>query len=392
MKKLLKRLRYFKLQDLIAPFIFLIMILPSLIFRLINKIKNRHLWLICEDGNTARDNGYHFFKYVRNEHPNDYCFYVIDKNSKEYEKVKKYENIIQFKSVKHWLYYMSAEYNISIHKHGNPCQSFFFIIHVIFNLYNNRVFLQHGIIKDNIEYIHYKNAKFKIFICGAKKEYEYVSSTYGYPEGSVVYTGLARFDELHDNKTNIDQILIMPTWRNWLGGNRTNKTEFINSDYYKKWQSILNNQKLIKYLDSQNKIIYFYVHQHAQKYIDLFKTKSDRIKIIDNSTLDIQYLLKTSSLLVTDYSSVFMDFAYMKKPVIYYQFDYKKFRNEHLKEGYWSYEKDGFGPIYEKEDKLIDSIINIESINWSKYRSRIDSFFERNDKKNCERIYDILIK
>ena len=116
MKKILDSLKYIKLRDLIAPFIFLIIIIPASIFRLINKIKKRQLWLVCENGEKARDNGYHFFKYVRTKHPSDYCFYVIDKNKEDYKKEEKYGNIIQFKSLKHWLYYLAANYNISNHK------------------------------------------------------------------------------------------------------------------------------------------------------------------------------------------------------------------------------------------------------------------------------------
>lgn len=393
MKKLLKRLRYFKFQDLIAPFIFLIMILPSLIFRLINKIKNRHLWLICEDGKTARDNGYHFFKYVRNEHPNDYCFYVIDKNSKEYEKVKKYENIIQFKSIKHWLYYMSAEYNISIHKHGNPCQSFFFIIHVVLNLYNNRVFLQHGITKDDSPWIYYKNTKFRYFICGAKREFDFIKERFGYPNGNVIYTGFPRFDNLNDLTINEKQILIMPTWRNWMGGNYYTKEDFLKSDFYLKWNSLLNDEELLNYLKQNKLYVLFYPHQHVQKFIDCFKFDKECIKIAKTQEIDIQSALKESKILITDYSSVYMDFAYMLKPVIYFQFDYEKYRNNQLQQGYYDYKKDSFGPVTYSIKQTITETKKILDGNFdNKYINRMKKFFSIKDQKNCERIYEVLKK
>ena len=41
--------------------------------------------------------------------------------------------------------------------------------------------------------------------------------------------------------------------------------------------------------------------------------------------------------MITDYSSVFFDFSYMRKPVIFYQFDEKKFRKAQYAEGYFSY-------------------------------------------------------
>ena len=67
--------------------------------------------------------------------------------------------------------------------------------------HKKKIFIQHGIIKETIESVMYKNTKCDLFICGAKPEYEFVKSTFGYPDGYVQYTGLARFDNLHENNT-----------------------------------------------------------------------------------------------------------------------------------------------------------------------------------------------
>lgn len=396
MKKILYRLRYVKISDLLAPLIFLVLLPASLVFRLINIIKKRKLWLICEDGLTARDNGYHFFKYVRENHPSDYCFYVIDKKCSDYDKVKEFGNIIQFKSLKHWLYYLSADYNISIHKHGNPCQSFFYFIHVICKLYNNRVFLQHGVIKDDLPFVYYKNARFRMFVCSARREYEFVRNTFGYPDGYVKNVGLTRFDNLHNFKENKKQILIMPTWRNWFGGKTefdNNKQLFKTTQFYINWNGLLNDDKFINYIERNSIKVYFYPHQHMQKFLDLFDTKSKNIEIVDNSIIDIQNLLKESALLITDYSSVFMDFGYMNKPVIYFQFDEEKFRKNHLAKGYFDYREDGFGPIILNKDKVVEKIIDtIENDYYDdkEYRIRRERFFEVRDQKNSQRTYQAI--
>ncbi len=388
MRKIINKLKYVKPSDILAPFIFVLILPFSFIFRFINKIKKRNLWLICEDGFTARDNGYHFYKYMREHHPKDYCFYVIDKKCSDYNKVKDYGHIIQFKSLRHWLYYLSSQYNFSNHKHGNPCQSFFYIIHVILRWYNNRVFLQHGITINDSTWIYYKNTRFKYFICGAKREYEYIKEKFGYPEQNVIYTGFPRFDNLYNNDVKNKQVLIMPTWRNWLGGNYVTEKQFGETNYYKGWNALLNNQELIEYIEQNDILIYFYPHQHMQKFIHLFSSSSNNIKIVDNSSKDIQELLKESQLLITDYSSVFMDFAYMNKPLIYYQFDYAEFRKGHLQKGYFSYLNDGFGPVTEDEYSTINCIKDILNNGQSqKYIDRVNSFFELKDQKNCERIY-----
>ena len=55
------KLKYVKLKDVLACFVFLFM-LPA---ALIAKIFIRNFWLVGEEKNEARDNGYWFFKYVR---------------------------------------------------------------------------------------------------------------------------------------------------------------------------------------------------------------------------------------------------------------------------------------------------------------------------------------
>jgi CDP-glycerol glycerophosphotransferase (TagB/SpsB family) len=100
----------------------------------------------------------------------------------------------------------------------------------------------------------------------------------------------------------------------------------------------------------------------------------------------------TTSLLITDYSSVFFDVAYMNKPIVFYHFDYDEFRQKHLSEGYFSYEKDGMGPIAHDEKELIDLILDSYSdqgfYTKDRYVERTKRFFPLQDADNCQRIYD----
>ena len=94
-----------------------------------------------------------------------------------------------------------------------------------------------------------------------------------------------------------------------------------------------------------------------QRYIKYFDTENENIVIADKENYDVQELLMDSKLLITDYSSIFFDFAYMKKPLIHYCFD----KLSHYKPGYFDFRKEGFGKVTSKEDeviKLIDKYIN----------------------------------
>ena len=100
-----------------------------------------------------------------------------------------------------------------------------------------------------------------------------------------------------------------------------------------------------------------------------------------------------SAALITDYSSIFFDFAYMNKPLAYYQFDYDKFRSGHYQEGYFSYKRDGFGPVINSAEELmwwIKNVIACSFANEQKYTDRINEFFTLRDTKNCERTYNAI--
>lgn len=365
------------------------MLVPSLIFRLVNTIKKRKLWLVAEEG-EARDNGYYFYKYVRENHPDDYCFYAIKKTSAGYKKVTKLGNVIEYGSLKHWLYYMSANLNISSQTVGNPNVLFWYFIHVILGLYRNRVFLQHGIIMNDVSALYYKRTKFKYFICGAEMEYREVSTKYGYPSGSIVLTGLPRWDYLKNKPSNRKSILIMPTWRQYL--EHENGTNFRNSVYYTAWNGLLNDKAFTAFIEKNDIDVYFYPHRNMQPKLSMFNATSKNIKMISIDK-DIAHFFSKCSLMITDYSSVAFDFAYLEKPVIYYQFDQTDFRKGQHAEGYFSYEKDGFGPVVTTPDDLhVAMVAALKDGLSTKYSNRIKKNRMYNFSNNCsERIYNILI-
>ena len=110
-------------SDILSVFNYMLMLIPSLIYMLVLKVRKQNVWLIFEDKNTARDNGYYLFKYIRNNHPNDLAYYVISKKAKDYNKVSKLGNVINYGSLKHYLYYMVG---IKITTNENSYPSFIF--------------------------------------------------------------------------------------------------------------------------------------------------------------------------------------------------------------------------------------------------------------------------
>lgn len=359
---------------------------------------NRDVWLISERRDEAEDNGYHLYKYIRENHPEQKAYYIIDKNSKAYERIEKYETVIQHNSLKHYIYYFLSDKHISAFQFfGVPETPFLWRLEEARKVKKKKVFLQHGITKEMLPFLTYKRTNYKIFICGAKPEYEYIRDNYGYPNENVKYLGFCRFDNLHNYSEN-NQILIMPTWRQWLGmTNEDTDVEkdeecFKNSDYFKTYKSLINNEKLESVLKENNTELIFYPHPEMQRFIKFFNCYSENIKIAKREENNLQELLKKSKILITDYSSIAFDFAYMKKPLIYYQFDKDSYYKNHFKKGYFDCERDGFGPVIILENELIDYIENLleNNIDTHEYISKSEKFFEIYDINNCKRTYDAI--
>lgn len=362
--------------------------------------KEKEVWIISERFDEARDNGYHLYRYIKNYYKNENVYYIIDKKSKDYNKIKELKNIINFGSFRHHIYYWKATKLISTHINGYmPNEKAYKYIHKIIKHNAKKIFLQHGIIKDFLPQLLYKNTKLDLFVCGAKPEYEYVREKFQYPENNVQYLGLCRYDNLNNNKLK-NQILIMPTFRMQYYVERYETLteekikEFLNGQFYKKYSELLNNELLIDKIEKTKTEIIFYPHYEMKKYLGFFKNSFPQcVKIAENSEYDIQDLLKQSKLLITDFSSVFFDFAYMGKPIIYFQFDKNEYRHKHYKTGYFSYERDGFGKVETETDMVIKSILKYVDNNYEtekKYIERRNKFFIYKDTNNCKRNYDAI--
>ena len=387
----LKRtLNFINIKD-IAHLVLAMLILP---WALIAKIFIRHFWLICEDKNEARDNGYWLYKWIRENHPEQRIAYAINKKSPDYSKVKDLGKTIGYGTISHWFWYIVADKNISSQKGGKPNAAVCYLFEVVLKLRkNNRVFLQHGVTINKGDWLYYKNTKIRYFITAAQEEHSYILEHFGYPKENVKLCGFARFDSLHDATVDKDLILVMPSWRNWLGRASRSNRELIFSDteYCKRWNELIQSEALHMMLEKYDKKLVFYPHRNMQKFLSDFSTSSPHIEIADWKNYDVQTLLKTAALLITDYSSVFFDFSYMRKPVIFYQFDEQEFREKQYAEGCFNYHDHVLGEWADTLTNVLSLLENSLSKDCPKIESAIiKQFFNLWDNQNCERIYNAI--
>lgn len=353
--------------------------------------KKQELWLVSERGGDARDNGLWFFKYMKDHHAEIRVKYIIDKNSEDRNRLLEYEgDLLDFRSIRHYVCLWKATHLISSHIQGYaPFVGLGLWMKKNIKKYGGKVHvaLKHGITKDLVHFLDYSNTLVDLMVAGAKPEYDYFRTAYGYPESCVKYTGFCRFDQLYSCQTK-RQILVMPTWREWI----YEKKKFAGTEFARTFLHFLKSPDLQGILQENDIQLVFYLHHAMQPYIETFLQESfdTHVIIAKEEEYDVQQLLKESALLITDYSSVYFDFAYMQKPIIFYHFDLDKYRQQHYAEGWFDYNH-SFGPVVMSEDALMATIQQCVDCDFSmddQYKAYVDECFPLRDNHNTERVFD----
>lgn len=400
------------LKFLIKEFNFLLRFkkIKPLIIRILHNIlpkSKKQIWIFSDRQAIAGDNAETLFKYVNEQkNKNIKLYFVIEKGSKDIPRLKEYGNVIYYRTLRYMLLFLKSTYIISSHSEPYTINCFGKNLKYFKDLFKFKyVFLQHGIIRNNLsEWLNKYNKNIKMFITTTKLEKESIISKYDYyyDENVVRLTGLPRYDNLYENDLKTEkQIIVLPTWRSYLAGPRVNGTQkrmynrnFKNSYFFKTYNSLINDKRIIDAMKKYGYKMKFCLHPSlAQQYKDF---KSNEYVEISKEPINYQYEFKTNQVLITDYSSVSCDFAYLKKLVIYLKGDKDEFFKNHIyEEGFFDEEKEGFGPVCYDYETAINTIVNSMKDNFKverRYKKNIEKFFEYRDNKNCERVYEELIK
>lgn len=346
--------------------------------------KDRTIWLFIDRDIIADDNAEHLFKYCIKQDEGIEKYFIINKDSPDYERLSSsLDNVVAFGSFKHKIKYLFSEkIMISQVTRGilNPFTHENSYIYEGLSTYKF-CFLQHGVTKDDISWWikkYHKNLFMFLTVSDLERD-SMVNGHYNYEEDRIPVLGFPRYDNLKNDPQK--EILFIPTWRR----NLDNPEDILKSDFLKSINSFLSNERLIKKAKELGYKIVFRPHPELWKFLDFINL--DDVVLSEGP---YQEMFKTASVMITDYSSVAFDFAYLKKPVIYYQDG-----EYHYGEGYYDYETMGFGKVVFDEDELIDKVIEYMENDCrmeDEYVKRVDSFFKFTDKNNCKRVYEWLLE
>ena len=334
--------------------------------RLIAKQEKRYL-LLTDRPDRAGDNGYALFDHImRNESDElrQNTYYAIRSNAIDFHELDHRDHLVEFGSERHKQIFLNARWVFASHidrAYFCPFSNAEFKYYADLLDYDF-VWLQHGITKDDVSGVNNRfYAGVDYVVAATRFEHEsFLAPQYFYQPEKVLLTGFPRFDLLENAPENV--IAIMPTWRRYLSsaadaqGIRVPKPGFESFAYAQAWAAVLANPRLLASLEERDFKLVFVTHPAFACYKRFFKQFESERVLVDPLNESYRSLFGKSRMVITDYSSAVFDFAYLEKPVVYFQFDEAEFFAKHTTPGYFDYRNDGFGPVVATADAAVDAI------------------------------------
>ncbi len=187
---------------------------------------------------------------------------------------------------------------------------------------------------------------------------------------------LGKIDEFRND--GFKSVLYAPTWNDPMGN--AVESGFLDLE---KLSSFAKNNKLLF-------VFKFHPSEHRIKKYGQY----DKIIYYDGYK-DIQPLLKVTDILITDYSSVYMDYLLLDRPIIFFPYNYERYI-ESRKGFLFDYKTMTPGPICYSQDQLqqaIESCAAGDAGSFADKRAEIKKLaFKYEDGRASERVWDFIVK
>lgn len=312
----------------------------------------RNAWLLTDRPDQANDNTEHLFRHLHKHRPDLNLRFVLSPESADWKRLSAvgYANNLGPYGTLRWRFLIGCARN---HVSSHPPLS-----RELAPANCRFACLGHGAHQYNLAgYL--KSTRADVLIATLLSEYATIvdpEGPYNYTESQVRRTGLPRFDRLRELSatTPISRrtlVLLAPTWRQSLSlsqrpGVRRIVDSFAHSQYADAWFGLLASDRLRSLASCERLQIALTLHPLMEPALEVMRVP-EHVKVFRSSE-DVQSYLARAAVVVTDYSSVAFDAAYIDRPVVDYQFDRDlalSGKNHTSVQGYFDYHSDGFGPV-----------------------------------------------
>ena len=149
----------------------------------------------------------------------------------------------------------------------------------------------------------------------------------------------------------------------------------------------INLLRMSDELKKDDYVILMRLHYLVSNNIDISQFKNFVYDVSDYEDINELYII--SDILVTDYSSVFFDYANLKRPILFYMYDLQEYKNN-IRDFYIDL-KELPGPIVENEKELIKNIRKIDNI-FEEYKEIYKNFNEKYNYLDNENVTSEVVK
>jgi len=256
---------------------------------------------------------------------------------------------------------------------------------------NSKKIRAYSFLRKNINYIITLSARDEEYFLRCKRLEKYPLPKYlplGLPRNDILFdrnfinSSKKEISEKY-NISNSKVMLYAPTWR---GYKITGKPPFYEKDF----------KKLNEYLKKSNWKLLYRPH-YMESIIDeqLISGLRNIIKVDFNAEPYTQKLLAASDLLITDYSSIYVDFLILDKPIVFIPLDYEKYNNYRGLVIDFENKTDTPGEKVLNISELINYLEKLKNGNdeYASWRSLARrKFYNYFDGKSCYRVWNFIIK
>lgn len=340
-------------------------------------IKNNVIMFESFRGQSYSDSPKYLFEYLNEHYADDYKFVWV-LNKKEKIKNSKVVRRFSFKyvyylavskylvfNVRQPLFYRKREGQIFLETwHGTPLKRLVFDQKEVMSAspkYKEQFFKQRKdwdyLISDNP----FSTKTFRRCFMYENKMLEY-----GYPRNDILYSPnkeelSKKIKEKLNLPLNKKVILYAPTWRD---------DEYYGSGQYK--FSLFLDLKEMQKRFSDEYIILLRMHYYISDNLDISEYCDFAYDVSKYDDISELYLI--SDMCITDYSSVFFDYANLKRPLLFFTYDLNKYQDQ-LRGFYIDMHKDLPGPLLKTNAELFDAIDHIDQIQ-KQYADKYAQFYD----------------
>ena len=360
-------------------------------------------WLFIDKDNQADDNAEHLYRWVMRHHPEINAWFALAEDSHDWPRLAgEGFRLVPFGSVEHKALFILCANLIS-----SQMDRYIFTIpdeDCFADLRCSRfICLPHGVTKDDVSGW-FNSIPFDGFVAATSDEAASIVSDgtpYLMTAREVVLGGFPRYDQWMTTAEPENIIFIMPTWRADLvgvwdgkGQKRAINPDFHSSSYVKNWKEVFDDPRMQTLLDTYGYRTVFFAHPGFEDYLAAmpFPDFVEKRSKVHGSIID---MMRKSKMMITDFSSVAYDMAYMKRPVLYYQYEDKDSftRSQRWVSGYIDYKSMGFGPVCADRDELfaaLEEALRSGCAMPALYEARVDTTFPYRDADCCRRAFEFI--